>query len=49
MEKIRNNPAFLEPEKAKSSGKTKSSGKLPSGNYLRNIEAYKKRNSKTRR
>lgn len=49
MEKIRNNPAFLEPEKSKSSSSGNSkSGKLPSGRYLSNIEAYKKRNTRTR-
>lgn len=47
MEKIRNNPAFLEPAKSKGSS-GKSSGKLPSGNYLANIEAYRKRNSRRR-
>ena len=47
MEKIRNNPAFLEPEKTKKSSSSKTGGrKLPHGNYLKNIEAYKKRNKK---
>jgi predicted RNase H-like HicB family nuclease len=47
MEKIRNNPAFLEPEKTKKSSSSKTgSRKLPHGNYLKNIEAYKKRNKK---
>lgn len=47
MEKIRNNPAFLEPEKTKKSSSSKTGGrKLPHGNYLKNIEAYRKRNKK---
>lgn len=49
MEKIRNNPAFLEPEKTKKSSSSKTgSRKLPHGNYLKNIEAYKKRNKSRR-
>ena len=49
MEKIRNNPAFLEPEKTKKSSSSKTGGrKLPHGNYLKNIEAYKKRNKSRR-
>lgn len=47
MEKIRKNPKFLEPEKTKSSGSSKTGRhKLPHGNYMRNIEAYKTRNKK---
>jgi hypothetical protein len=47
MEKIRNNPEFLEPEKTKSSGSSKTGRhRLPHGNYMRNIEAYRTRNSR---
>lgn len=49
MEKIRNNPEFLEPEKTKSSGSGKTGRhRLPHGNYLTNIQAYRARNN-TRR
>lgn len=48
MEKIRNNPAFLEEEKTKSSSSSTKTSKLPSGNYLANIEAYQKRNKKNK-
>lgn len=47
MEKIRKNPKFLEPTKTKSSGSGKTGRhRLPHGNYMRNIEAYKTRNKK---
>ena len=48
MEKIRKNPKFLEPEKTKSSSGSGKTGRhrLPHGNYMRNIEAYKTRNKR---
>lgn len=48
MEKIRNNPEFLEPDKTKKSSGSGKTGRrrLPHGDYLRNIEAYKTRNRK---
>lgn len=49
MEKIRNNPAFLEPEKTSGSSGSGKKTRLPHGNYLANIEAYKTRNRRQRR